>query len=474
MKTFSLTLAMAGVLVAGSVQATGQQAPANQTGKDSSQQPSVSNTNVHPAAGKQEQNQLANEVTKLQPDLSRRNALSFSLGDKAYSMTIFGQVFVNHSIFGGAYNIGGSGNSHTAQQTQLESARIGVAGNLLKNWNYAIYLANRATPNNPDDNSSVYVRNAYIQYAGFPWATITAGKQNPYWGVDNMHDLNNTYGTNYNMIAQAFAPPISTGLAVNGNLYDQRIDWAAGVYHTGVAVLDNASSARGGQGYQSESRAEVARIGYAPLMNLDRHQLFFVEGSYIHYNGSDEPVASIAVNGDVSGSLTSDSNPPVTAGILAKGTIQDYSDVYNAGFAGQYGPFSIEGGYAWMRSRLDAPTNATSARYHGEYVQAGMVLTGEARAFDPGAGYLLGVLQPAHKYGAFELIGRVSHINLVSNAGENGAAIGDRATDYVLGVNWYLNRHIRFALDGTHLQVSGPSVVVRSGNGATLQAGYVF
>ena len=204
--------------------------------------------------------------------MTRDNALHISAGDKTYAITIYGEVFVTHSLFGGAYNLDGKGRGHFAQQTQLQTARVGVTGNLLKNWTYAVYLGNRAREGNPDDNSDVYVRNAFIAYTGWPkFATLTIGKQNQSWGVDDMHSDNNTYGASASMMSNAFAPPIGTGASLHGVIPPMNFDWYAGIFHTGVVVRATSSSTRGAHGYQNESRAVVARLGWAPIHDCDNH-----------------------------------------------------------------------------------------------------------------------------------------------------------------------------------------------------------
>ena len=99
---------------------------------------------------------------------------------------------------------------------------------------------------------------------------------------------------------------------------------------------------------------------------------------------------------------------------------------------------------------LDAPTLGDPS-FKAWYVQAGYFLTGEARAYDGKKG-LWGNLKPCCSFlddnccckGAIELAARVDRLDL-----NDGAITGGQLTTITVGVNWYLNAHVRLMFDFT-------------------------
>jgi phosphate-selective porin OprO/OprP len=102
------------------------------------------------------------------------------------------------------------------------------------------------------------------------------------------------------------------------------------------------------------------------------------------------------------------------------------------------GPFSLTGD--WARSRVAAPASGDPV-FWGGYIVASYVLTGEHRRYDPNVAYARRVL-PRHEFGAFELVGRYSHVDLDDAAVQGG--IFDRTT---VGLNWWATRRWKVGVD---------------------------
>jgi len=88
-------------------------------------------------------------------------------------------------------------------------------------------------------------------------------------------------------------------------------------------------------------------------------------------------------------------------------------------------------------------------------------LTGEEQAFrgfKPNS-----VLAPAQDtWGAFELVGRYQELRVSDEAFAGGAAsfadpavAARKASSYALGLNWYLNQNLKWALDYEHTAFDG-------------------
>ncbi len=97
-----------------------------------------------------------------------------------------------------------------------------------------------------------------------------------------------------------------------------------------------------------------------------------------------------------------------------------------------------------------------SVKFQGGYAEAAYVLTGETRPYNAGSASYGGIA-PADPFslsgggwGAWEIAGRYSTIDLNDRlAAANGVA-GGRQTVYTLALNWYINRNVRLMFDYLH------------------------
>lgn len=106
-------------------------------------------------------------------------------------------------------------------------------------------------------------------------------------------------------------------------------------------------------------------------------------------------------------------------------------------------------------ARVDRP-GAGTAVFPAAYVQAGYFLTGEVRPYDRTAG-VLGEVIPRRPFsrhggkGAWEIAARWSYLDL------NDAGIrGGRLHDVTLGLNWHLNKHVKFQCNYIHAFLASP------------------
>jgi phosphate-selective porin len=102
------------------------------------------------------------------------------------------------------------------------------------------------------------------------------------------------------------------------------------------------------------------------------------------------------------------------------------------------GPFFLSAEYT--RSWVDAPTSGNPS-FWGEYVVVSYVLTGEHRPYDKKVAYARRIL-PQRRVGAFELVGRYSHVDLDDALVAGG--IFDRGT---IGINWWATRRWKVGFD---------------------------
>jgi phosphate-selective porin OprO and OprP len=91
------------------------------------------------------------------------------------------------------------------------------------------------------------------------------------------------------------------------------------------------------------------------------------------------------------------------------------------------GPLFVTTDYA--RAWLDAPASE-NPEFWGAYIVASYVLTGEDRPYDKKVAYARRIL-PERKGGAWELVGRYSHVDITDRVVNGGRSIAG-----TIGVNW--------------------------------------
>jgi phosphate-selective porin OprO/OprP len=153
--------------------------------------------------------------------------------------------------------------------------------------------------------------------------------------------------------------------------------------------------------------------------------------------------------------------------LISTGAIANVSDaqVYSVEAAAVYGPLFFQSEYFWFNINRNAatglpPFGAPSLKFDGGYAEASYILTGETRPYSPAAAAYLGVV-PQHPFslaeggwGAWEIAGRVSTIDLNDRLGTATGIAGGRQTVYTAALNWYVNRNVRFLFDYLHGNVA--------------------
>jgi hypothetical protein len=98
-------------------------------------------------------------------------------------------------------------------------------------------------------------------------------------------------------------------------------------------------------------------------------------------------------------------------------------------------------------------------KFQGGYAQAAYVLTGETRPYNAASAAYGGIV-PANPFsltggwGAWEIAGRYSTIDLNDRLGAANGVPGGRQTIYTVALNWYVNRNVRFMFDYLHGNVA--------------------
>jgi phosphate-selective porin OprO/OprP len=149
--------------------------------------------------------------------------------------------------------------------------------------------------------------------------------------------------------------------------------------------------------------------------------------------------------------------------LVSTGAIANVSgaQVYSVEAAATYGAFFFQGEYFWFNVERNAatglpPIGAPNLKFNGGYAEASYVLTGETHTYNSGNAAYNGVV-PANPFslesggwGAWEIAGRVSTIDLNDQLATANGVAGGQQTVYTAGLNWYANRNIRLMFNYLH------------------------
>jgi phosphate-selective porin OprO/OprP len=373
----------------------------------------------------------------------------------------------------------------------LRRARIGIVGKFFGDWNYALVYDfggssdgfGGAAPGSLPGGGTSGVENAYLSYTGLkPFGgkmAVEAGIMDVPWTLDESTSSNDTMfleRASAGIIAQNIAAGDFRS-AVGTRWWNDQL-WM-GAYVTGptTGAIHSASSVT--PPGSSEQYGAVARIAGNPISG---------NGYSVHIGADAEwliqPPRNLVTQAQT---LTLSDRPelridPTT--LISTGAIANVSgaQVYGVEAAATYGSFIAQGEYYWFNVDRTAntglpPLGASSLKFDGGYAQVGYVLTGESRAYNA-ANASYGGIKPANPFslagggwGAWEIAGRVSTINLNDQLATAAGIAGGRQTIYTAALNWYVNNNVRFMLDYLHGDISKQASATSSVNtGSTFNA----
>lgn len=272
---------------------------------------------------------------------------------------------------------------------------------------------------------------------------------------------------------QAFVPFRRVGIMAYDKSFDERTQWAYGIYRTGGFNNAPLGDSRFGvdigdhAGFSFSTRA--SHLLYYDAAS-DGGYLLHIGGSYnysrISAASADERryqarvIPEFFVGDPAGGGLTAAGTP-----FFADTGAIPASDMNLLGveLAWQRGPLHVQAEYmGTIVNQIGGP----SLYYDGAYVQGGYFLTGEHRTYNTTNGALDKVV-PAHEFhtvgrqpcgwGAWEVTARVSYVNLndpgftlAPTATVPPSPNPGRLTDTTLGLNWFWNAYTQVQFNWIH------------------------
>ena len=383
--------------------------------------------------------------------------------DNGNSFEFGGRILVDYDFFDDVF----TSNGESQSKGEFRRTRLTASGSVKKDWKY------KFTVNIDDQDETADVNTAYIEYAGFKPVSIRVGKFKEPFSLERLTSSKWISAIERSML-QDFLPgagqPDFGGVQLSG--YHKEMNnsnWAIGVFDDG---------AQDGDG--EDNYAVTGRVAMSP---------HFADGSFLHLG------AAYSVR-EIEGSMVYDSRFGVHTGnkvSFAKATVDD---VVQLGFEAAYvrGSFSVQAEYTDVSADGDTVQvdSADCARdisnnnpsetvrrcddidFDGYYLQGSWVLTGEQRSYKSKGAYFDKV-KPKGAMGAWELVARYENIEVEDdNDGKNKGA-----EKWILGVNWYLNKNVKFMLNYIDADVDKELFMDEKksnddGNAWSLRAQYAF
>jgi phosphate-selective porin OprO/OprP len=378
---------------------------------------------------------------------------------------------------------------------------LGLSGKLFSDWSYNL---NFDFGGSGGTETPGHIQSVYLQYDGLgPWA-FRIGAYPPPTSVEDATSAGDT------IFLERNAPSDLQRNIAGGDGRDAISIIYAGptifgaVSYTGDKVSDGTKALAAGSAVANnfdEQQAVVGRLSWLPISQADAHWLIGVNGTYVikpadlvangQPNLSNTPGAAAQSTISLSDppELTFDNNGTTLATTGALGA--SHLSQWGVETAGNWGSVYGQAGYYGFNVQRTATAITTTTgtqiiqpnnnNFSAWYVQGSWLLTGEERGYSQATGAFTSpkVAEPFNlskgNWGAFELAARYSDMNLNDNANDasnvvipnaTGAAAGTRTYNFyntvrggdqritTLGLNWYPNSLIKFALDYEYIQNS--------------------
>ena len=309
--------------------------------------------------------------------------------------------------------------------------------------------------------SGPQIFDAYVNYRYRPELQFQAGKFKVPIGLEQLVQDRDTL-FNERSLVSALVPNRDVGFEVHGELFDEGISYAAGIFN---GTSDGANS---GNVDFAGDQAYVGRLFFQPFKQAFAVVLqgfgFGVAGGYETMAATNTAGLSATTGGTLPGYFTDGQqqffayNPADKAVVVAD---QNHWRLSPQAYY-YYGPFGLLGEYVisdqQVRRTGVAPFRSAHLDNTAWEVTASWVLTGEDAAYAGGV-IPRRPFNPAEGgWGALQLLGRYAELDIdpaafPAFADQNTSA--HSAAAWSVGLNWFLNRNVLLKTSFSHTTFSG-------------------
>jgi phosphate-selective porin OprO/OprP len=300
---------------------------------------------------------------------------------------------------------------------EVRRARLSIKAPINQNWSTKLQLAINV------DDDTYEAKDLYLRYDGGAFPNLKIGQSKEPFGLENITSSANLAFTERSL------SPFSLGRSKGMNIADSKrnFSWSFGVYK-----VDKNSKVKA-----DGKNAYTGRITFSPHTIDKKYNHLGFAYSKRNLDGADYEIKSKA---GVNRAFNFLDTKNISTDTIEKSGIE---------LAWGRGALSFQGEYQHLQ--INAMEITKNASYQAFYTQLSYFLTDDHRPYRKGR---LSSVKPISKKGAIELTLRKGELHSVHIGSENKNPDITIATT-VLGINYYLNRHVNLMLNASDTESSG-------------------
>ncbi|MBU1332511.1 MAG: porin [Gammaproteobacteria bacterium] len=400
-----------------------------------------------------------------------KGGLEVGTTDKAFSFKIGGRLQVDADSFDGLY----TANGNRADETYLRRARLEISGVAYQDFEYT-FNRNFGDSGTDDDWNE-----ASISYTGFKPVTLTIGRMNPTFGLEEA--VTSKWIT---AIERSAIYDLASWVNDHMNGEGVRLRTTLGdVFHGEIGAY-RQNLGDDNEFFQNEdgenNHAFVMRGVFAPIVEADQVLHFGLNYATRDVEeGYRERIRSrLSVRG------TTEDTVNGNRGTYGDAFLDGDDSAYSLEAAYMMGPFSVQGEYLSRTAEGSEALNGNDKDLEasGYNVQLAYTLTGESRSYKIDGGKFDKIKPNDKQLGAWEVFYRYDNITVDETPRLPAGAVAGLTVDsidagakvHTLGVNWYVNEAVK--ISANYLKASADDIENANGDddgdAISLRAQYVF
>jgi len=371
------------------------------------------------------------------------NGLVVRSGDSNFLMNIHGYIQADGRFY--------LGNETAAKDTfLLRRVRPIIEGTVFERFDYRLmadFGSGNVSSSTPGNNA--VLDDAYVNARPWQQFQVQVGKYKSPVGLERLQSTAELLFIENGFPTQ-LTPNYDLGVQIPNTLFDTPINYAIGIFN---GAADAASQ---DIDTTDEGKDVVGRIFFQPFLRTENSVLsklgFGVGGSAGHHSG---PLPSYKTPGQQT--FFSYASTVSAQGLQYRVDQQ---------FFYYWRPFGILGEYVVSSPEVKSSVaGLPSQRFNntGWQIEGSYFLTGDTNWFRSTSRHLFQPARPLNfrgeGWGALELVARVGQLSLDRDAFPAYVAPGSarEATEFGVGLNWYLNSNLRLYLNYEHTRFDGGS-----------------
>ena len=446
----------------------------------------------------------SNEIKALSEQATETAQVKTKLGDKGleieskdgnFKMAMGGRLQIDAQETNNGNSV--QNNARLNSGMGMRRARMHMEGTLYKDYDFKFeYDFVRG-----NGSTAAGITDAWMEYTGFKPVSVTVGQFKEPFSLESVTSNRYLTFTERSVANNAFvewANPYLLG--ISGQSFGERYTVRGALQAEPIGnggYANNTSSNNQGNANRNDSGNTVGaiqsgnpsygftgRATFLPIFNSKTELLHVgAAGSWRALNNTNPGAAGNSAGMSFASQVSNvDRTNWANTGILTDGaigtvvngqkitaanqrTLESFTRV-GVETAGIYGPFSFQAEY--MRTQLAGQNYSSADALQGYYGYVSYFLTGESRSYDTKKG-AFGRQKPNKNFdfkngglGAWELATRFDGLDMNTQHVNGG-----RLQTGTVALNWYLNPHVRFMADYTHV-LTNKTIVTNAVYGAAL------